>query len=95
MRSTQSRDAPGPRQRLKPLDPSRKGFSALKHNRLLPLFALAACAAPPDEPPPPIHGTCNHFQSALQQRENVPNCEFRSQHTLINGLQPAYPGNKS
>lgn len=67
----------------------------MKHRLLLLPLALAACTPPPDGPPPPIAGTCTHYQSALQQRENVPNCEFRSQHTLINGLQPATPGNKS
>ncbi len=62
---------------------------------LLAALGLGACTAGPDGPPPPQHGTCNHYQSGLQMQENVPNCDFRSEHTLINGLQPANPGNKS
>ena len=78
--------------------PTAGGREGRRHWRRLALLAplvVVACAAPPDGPPPPIAGTCTHFQTALQQRENVPNCEFRSQHTLLNGLQPASPGNKS
>ena len=35
------------------------------------------------------------YQNATRELENVPNCELRSRNTLINGLQPASPGNKS
>ena len=63
--------------------------------RFLLLLALAGCTPPPDGPPQPHVGTCNHYQNATRELENVPNCELRTQHTLINGLRPAYPGNKS
>ena len=62
---------------------------------LLAILALAACTPPPDGPPPRQHGTCTHYQTGLQMQEGVPNCDFRSQHVLINGLPPANPGNKS
>ena len=62
--------------------------------KIILILALAGCAQPPD--PPQTHvGTCTHFQNATRELENVPNCDLRSQHTLINGLQPANPGNKS
>lgn len=62
---------------------------------LLGLFAVAACTPPTDEPPQSHVGTCTHFQNATRELENVPNCELRSRDTLINGLQPASPANKS
>ena len=64
---------------------------------LLGALAFFGCArAPdPDDPPQSHVGTCTHFQSAERELENVPNCELRTRHTLVNGLQPAYPGNKS
>ncbi len=64
---------------------------------LFGLALLAGCAQPddPNDPPQSHVGTCSHYQSAMRQLENVPNCEMRTRHTLINGLSPAYPGNKS
>ena len=61
------------------------------------VLMLAACAQGPDpDDPPQTHvGTCSHFQSATRHLEDVPNCEMRTRHTMINGLQPANPGNKS
>ena len=60
-------------------------------------LAVAGCAAGPDpDDPPQSHvGTCTHFQSSLRELENVPNCDMRTQRTMINGLPPASPGNKS
>lgn len=64
--------------------------------RVLLLTPLAACAAPgPPEPPQTHVGTCTHYQSDLRRLEDVPNCELRTRDTLINGLPPASPGNKS
>ncbi len=61
------------------------------------LLAAASCAPGPDpnDPPQSHVGTCTHFQNDVRQVENVPNCEMRTQHTMINGLQPVNPGNKS
>lgn len=59
------------------------------------LAGTAACTPPSDDPPQSHVGTCTHYQNATRQLENVPNCELRSRDTLINGLQPANPGNKS
>lgn len=62
---------------------------------LLLLATIAGCAPSPPEAPQAHAGTCTHFQNTLRRLENVPNCELRTTNTLINGLQPAYPGNKS
>ena len=61
------------------------------------MLVVVGCAARPDpnDPPQSHVGTCTHFQNATRELEDVPNCELRTQHTLINGLQPVYPGNKS
>ncbi len=61
------------------------------------VLMLAACAqgSDPDDPPQTHVGTCSHYQSALRQFENVPNCEMRTRHEMINGLGPVNPGNKS
>ena len=62
---------------------------------LLGLLATAACTPPSNDPPQSHVGTCTHYQNATRELEDVPNCELRSRNTLINGLQPANPGNKS
>ncbi len=62
---------------------------------LLGLLAIAACTPPSTDPPQSHVGTCTHYQNATREMEDVPNCELRSRNTLINGLQPASPGNKS
>ncbi len=61
------------------------------------VLMLAACAQGPDpDDPPQTHvGTCSHFQSATREFENVPNCEMRTRHEMLNGLGPVSPGNKS
>lgn len=56
-------------------------------------LVLSGCSAPGASGPAPR--PCAHFRNGLARLENVPNCEFRSRDTLINGLQPSYPGNKS
>ena len=48
--------------------------------------ALAGCA-----PPAPSGGSCTHYASAVRTLENVPDCDLRGRHTLINGLPPARP----
>jgi outer membrane biogenesis lipoprotein LolB len=62
---------------------------------ILALLLLAGCTAPADDPPQTHVGTCTHYQDATRRLEDVPNCELRTRHVLINGLQPASPGNKS
>ena len=61
------------------------------------MLVMAGCAggADPNDPPQTHVGTCTHFQSAVRKMENVPNCEMRTQHTMINGLAPVYPGDRS
>jgi hypothetical protein len=58
---------------------------------LLAAFLTAACA------PVPQYGTghCVHYENSTRAQEDVPNCLLRNRNTLINGLQPANPGNKS
>ncbi len=59
------------------------------------LFAfgsLAGCMAPEPDPPQTHVGTCSHYQSSVRRLENVPNCEMRTRHRMLNGLEPIYPG---
>ncbi len=80
--------------------PSPSGRDAVTGLRpaivLITLFA-AGCTPPPDpnDAPQTHTGRCTHYGSALRELEDVPNCELRTRDTLINGLSPAYPGNKS
>ena len=71
------------------------GLTTVRAMILVLPFATAACADPPREAIQTHTGTCTHFQNGLRQIEDVPNCELRTTNTLINGLQPANPGNKS
>ena len=51
------------------------------------LLATAGCAPSKSDP------ACLHYGSSRRATEGAPECDFRSTHTLINGLPAAHNWN--